>query len=213
MCCPSLQVVPDLHRAPSTYHARVRILCQPKAMYDSSRSSTARWLILAVTVMLSAYVVDATKSTTTPKPICNGTMDQVCYRYFEGVLTWQQAEQSCVVWGGHLSSIKSSAENSLARSFSNADCWIGFSDLAAEGSWTWTDGSMSNYLNWGKMQPDNCCGGENCGFLSGTGATTTHGLVFGTWADVDCSQRHIYGNGLGAAFVKGYLCSKPITGK
>lgn len=117
-----------------------------------------------------------------------------------------------MLWGGHLATITSRAQNELARSFSDADCWIGYSDQAAEGSWVWADGTATAYSNWGhtwyEQQPDNCCAGEDCAFLSGTGAESTHGLPSGTWGDVDCSQTWVYGNGLGAAFVKGYVCSR-----
>jgi brevican len=147
--------------------------------------------------------------------LCHGTLDQICYRYFQRVLTWQQAEDNCILWGGHLASIKSQAEISLARSFSNVDCWIGFSDQATEGAWVWSDNSTSVYTTWnqpgpGQSEPDNCCGGEDCAYLVGIGTATTIGAVFGSWGDADCSQQQWYGLGLGAAFVKGYLCSKPV---
>ena len=55
---------------------------------------------------------------------------------------WDSAEAGCAGLGGHLASILSAAENSYLGSVTNSKSfWIGASDAAAEGTWTWNDGS------------------------------------------------------------------------
>jgi hypothetical protein len=67
--------------------------------------------------------------------------------------------------------------------------WIGANDLIKEGKWTWiSDHSTINYTNWGKGEPNNYNGNEDCGVI--------HTRPVFTWNDVPCS--HAYG----------YICEK-----
>ena len=53
-----------------------------------------------------------------------------------------------------LASIHSSIENAaVAALCPNSDCWIGGSDEASEGTWTWSDGSDWNYDKWASGEP------------------------------------------------------------
>ena len=77
-------------------------------------------------------------------------------------LAWAAAQSQCVLHGGRLVSVYSATQNADVRAAVNAasfgdHVWLGGSDLASEGVWTWTDGGMfSNgstaingaYVNW-----------------------------------------------------------------
>jgi hypothetical protein len=64
-------------------------------------------------------------------------------------LNWTAAEASCVLQGGHLASVHSMAENSLVSSLCASDeCWIGFNDIANEGIWIFSDGSVANFSSF-----------------------------------------------------------------
>ena len=39
------------------------------------------------------------------------------------------------------------------RTFDTNYYWIGFNDLDEEGTWAWTDGSVSSYTNWYSGEP------------------------------------------------------------
>ena len=56
--------------------------------------------------------------------------------------TWQEAEDQCVEYGGHLASVTRREEIVAAE-----NCWIGLNGTQPEG-WRWTDGSTWNFANW-----------------------------------------------------------------
>ena len=79
--------------------------------------------------------------------------------------------------------------------------YIGATDQQNESNWGWIDGSAWESTFWGKNQPDNDGGKEDCGFIE-----------IGTWAgnpspgwlnDIPC-ERVRYG---------GYICSYTVKGK
>ncbi|XP_038054242.1 alpha-N-acetylgalactosamine-specific lectin-like [Patiria miniata] len=103
-----------------------------------------------------------------------------CYRFFGPPETWQSAEEYCREFftqngQGHLASIHSSGENDFLIQLwrtslvPNEDetlanhAWNGLSDLANEGSFTWSDGSGFYYNAWSSPQPDDYESGEDCG--------------------------------------------------
>ena len=69
--------------------------------------------------------------------------------------------------------------------------WIGFNDKASEGTWVWSDGSPTDYVNFQSGEP-NSGAAENCVFFySGHGDE---------WADVACSQE------------QGFVCKQAGSG-
>jgi hypothetical protein len=147
-------------------------------------------------------------------------IDSIIGRFWSESTTWSSAEARCLSWGGNLASISNEDENRFARTFSNLEFWIGYTDQLSEGSWLWADDSKSTYTNWHTInnQPDNCCSGENCAAMIGNGFAQTHlrevingpSVQAGYWIDVDCVQNTVYGFGLGKAPVQGFLCSRVI---
>ena len=93
-----------------------------------------------------------------------------CYKFFSSPQNWTDAKSTCTGFGGNLVIIDSAEENSFVKDLiwpaykkSWGGVWFGASDQEKEGAWKWMDGQDMKYtaFHWG--QPDNCCGGQNCG--------------------------------------------------
>ncbi|XP_038054241.1 alpha-N-acetylgalactosamine-specific lectin-like [Patiria miniata] len=125
-----------------------------------------------------------------------------CYRFFGPPKTWQSAEEHCREFftrngQGHLASVHSSGENNfLLQMWSSsllpkegivaAAIWIGHSDLANEGQFTWSDGTSFDYNGgWRTGQPNDSGQGEDCGSIYRT--TQQVG-----WNDGPCGSAHPY---------------------
>ncbi len=74
---------------------------------------------------------------------------------------WSTANQSAISNGGHLADISSSGENSFLASKISTYSWIGYNDVASEGSFVWSSGSQSTYTNWRSNEPSNSGGNED----------------------------------------------------
>ena len=131
------------------------------------------------------------------------TLPVKCYLVYDDTtmdkITWIEAEEFCNQFdSGHLVAIQSQAEQDhvLAligeSNFTDDTTWLGLNDLAAEGQFTWTDGSEYNYSAWAKNEPDNkggCWFGEcpeNCV------AIEDPLFGFGEWNDIDCEGENRY---------------------
>ena len=111
-----------------------------------------------------------------------------CYVSFDGEQTsFAEAQTACVAVTGHLVSITSEAEQTIAASVQNPaeNPWIGLADEIVEGSFGWVTGEALGYTNWSMSQPD---GGdpEDCVNFFDTTLSST-GLA-GTWNDTSCAN-------------------------
>ena len=79
-------------------------------------------------------------------------------------LNWNQAEDSCVAWGGHLASIHSKDTKILLNGTRNQDrfTWIGLSDTANDSVYLRTDETPYNYENFFPGEPNGGQGEESC---------------------------------------------------
>jgi hypothetical protein len=80
-----------------------------------------------------------------------------CYKVQPQALAWNAAETACVDEGGTLAVIGDDAENELVRGLAGSPdpWWLGASDVTAEGTFVWVDGSALGYTAWEAFQPDN----------------------------------------------------------
>ena len=81
----------------------------------------------------------------------------VCY--LKGAeMSWSDCQTSCEGMGASMVCIDSAETDSWVYSnvVGEADAgWIGLSDTAQEGVWTWVDGCDSTYTFWGNGEPNN----------------------------------------------------------
>ncbi|XP_071394456.1 galactose-specific lectin nattectin-like [Centroberyx affinis] len=95
-----------------------------------------------------------------------------CFLYVPKQMTWAQAENHCVLLGGHLASINSHSEAKAAwRMIKRITkrkrkwlpvTWLGGSDAKKEGVWLWSDGQPFNYRLWSRGNPDNKWKRQDC---------------------------------------------------
>ena len=116
-----------------------------------------------------------------------------CYYWSTDQNTWDAAERFCQKEGGHLASISSDAVRSyvLERMVSNQNdkIWLGGTDEEEEGAWSWSDCTPFDYTSWGRKQPNNRGGNEDCMEMIG-------GSYKGKWSDISCGVK------------RDFLCSK-----
>ena len=68
---------------------------------------------------------------------------------------WQQAQSNATAIGGTLAEVNSAGENAfLANLLTLQRAWIGLSDYAQEGNFTWSSGAPVDYTNWYPGQPN-----------------------------------------------------------
>ena len=121
------------------------------------------------------------------------------FAYEAEAVTWPAAEAACQASGGHLASIGSALDNFTVQGLvigSGSPAWTGGNDVAVEGVFAWSDGSMFAYSNWAPGQPDDDVG-------TGGGGDHVAMMPDGTWADFPPATD---------SYVAGYVCevAKPI---
>lgn len=81
--------------------------------------------------------------------------------------SWSAAQAEAVSLGGNLATIRSAAENqwifNTFAGFGGVDrnLWIGFNDVAVEGTFVWVSGEPVTYTNWAPGEPSNNLGGQS----------------------------------------------------
>ncbi|PIK53923.1 putative ladderlectin-like isoform X4 [Apostichopus japonicus] len=136
--------------------------------------------------------------------LTTGHFGSALFRFFNNPhLDWVSAERYCNQFG----TVHDGGEDQLAHLYQSIrnlktpllslweslrepstdrkECWMGYNEIAEEGSWVWTDQSPSKYEKWGSGQPNNSSGDQDCGALDTIGT----GRYFGAWDDGTCSVR------------------------
>ncbi|KAI6653670.1 Von Willebrand factor D and EGF domain-containing protein-like, partial [Oopsacas minuta] len=126
---------------------------------------------------------------------CDLIYDDFCYRLFEVStgINWLDAQSSCAVWGGDLTSITTERENNYLYTIipdTVSNCWIGLNDRSVEGTYTWTDGSAYGHTNWTGSEPS--ISNEDCVDIIRAGE--------GSWGTVDCETMR-----------NAFLCTRPSS--
>ena len=100
-------------------------------------------------------------------PGAHGAANTTFVRGPEG-LNYPEAEAFCTEIGATIASIRSAAENELARTAcGGSTCWIGLEEIGgnawtpkASQTWQWVDGSTATYTNWIGSEPNNHDGSD-----------------------------------------------------
>ena len=96
-------------------------------------------------------------------------------------INWLDAQSSCAIWGGDLTSITTERENNYLYTIipdTVSNCWIGLNDRDEEGTYTWIDGTELGYTNWTNIMSDNS--NSVCVQINNTGE--------GYWHSVNCKD-------------------------
>ncbi|XP_022093106.1 macrophage mannose receptor 1-like [Acanthaster planci] len=109
------------------------------------------------------------------------------YKFFGDRHTWDGAQSKCESYGGNLVSIHSKEESDFIfehMGYSEGRFWIGFTDKAKDGTFKWSDGTKTDYLNWRPGTPKDS-ENEDCAHVDP--------MYFGSqWSDVTCSKYYGY---------------------
>ncbi|HDZ42997.1 MAG TPA: hypothetical protein ENH80_03550 [Phycisphaerae bacterium] len=93
------------------------------------------------------------------------------YRLFNQGVTWARAKAICKSWGGHLITIDSDEENTVAFILAGGQLtFIGASDDEVEGDWRWVDGRPVTHANWAAGEPNNTDGYQHVALIGFGGA-------------------------------------------
>ena len=103
-------------------------------------------------------------------PGAHGTANATNATFVRGPegLNYPEAEAFCTEIGATIASIRSAAENELARTACGGfTCWIGLEEIGgnartpkASQTWRWVDGSTATYTNWIGSEPNNYEGND-----------------------------------------------------
>ncbi|XP_052061897.1 protein crumbs homolog 1-like [Mytilus californianus] len=81
------------------------------------------------------------------------------YMFVENAINWNNAQQDCLSRGGRLAEVYSQNVGAWLRRQASrrggSGWWVGASDLAQEGVWTWTSGNQVEYTDWAYREPNN----------------------------------------------------------
>ncbi|XP_071103799.1 macrophage mannose receptor 1-like isoform X2 [Haliotis cracherodii] len=117
-----------------------------------------------------------------------------CYQFNNIPLAWQASENMCKTRGGHLATINSyDVQSFISSELTKRDdvYWIGLTDVAHPGNYTWATGDKLLYTPWDKSH--NGSERSTC-----VGMRTT--LPTGLWQNLQCTV------------IKPYICQLPRQG-
>ncbi len=108
---------------------------------------------------------------------------------------WNEAQAACQAWyGSSLISLADKPEHNFLMSLTGQVVWVGYTDGAQEGAWTWLDGG-TEFTYFCNGQPDNWQSNEDCAaanFYSGNEGKK------GCFNDYSCTTK-----------LTEYICEKP----
>jgi tetratricopeptide (TPR) repeat protein len=83
--------------------------------------------------------------------------------------TWRGAYDACIALGGYLATIQDESENAFVFALTSEtdQTWLGASDDAQEGKWTWVTGEPWEYTNWDAGEPNAYSGANYLTFKFG----------------------------------------------
>ncbi|XP_077452948.1 ladderlectin-like [Stigmatopora argus] len=106
-------------------------------------------------------------------------LDCQCYKFKSTPANFIDAELDCINEDGNLASIPSMVANIVVQEILRAGWastgWIGLHDAIQNKDFIWTDGSFTDFRNFGVSEPDE------------SGPCVQMDMMTGEWGDVDCS--------------------------
>ncbi|KAG7325901.1 hypothetical protein KOW79_010826 [Hemibagrus wyckioides] len=115
----------------------------------------------------------------------NNTVQQ-CLRYFVTKrMGWNEARQECRSRGADLVIINSREEQESISQMVTGEAWIGLSDSAEEGKWTWVDNTNLTTGFWWQGEPNDYEQKEDCALIGSKFAQDK----ITTWADYPCEMK------------------------
>lgn len=121
-----------------------------------------------------------------------GDFGSFCYKEVFERKTWDNAHRTCKNLGGELFSVTNAYEQRFLENFTNIESWLGYRDKSRDGTWSWSDSSLSVFTNWDSSAKNDNGKGRDCVLLNSQE---------GKWKDASCAQTNEY------------LCKKTVDGK
>lgn len=128
------------------------------------------------------------------------------YERYDCIMTWEDAKEFCESRGGYLATITSAEEQKLIMDGLVSDPYrsqyfIGASDAAKEGTWTWVTGEPFAYNNWNQKVPEPSGGpSENDALIFATDELKNY--TPGDWLDI----ANLDVNGIHSTCNTGFIC-------
>jgi len=121
-----------------------------------------------------------------------------CFKLFEIMRDWHDAQSDCESEGGNLASPHSPDHRTFFNlefktdKWSTPHFWIGATDKKTEGEWVWTDGTPLDYTNWCDEEPNDATlytdySGEDCVHYD-----HDYDMGRGCWNDKRCNFGNFY---------------------
>ena len=152
---------------------------------------------ISILILLAAIYTASAQLPTPPKkppvgvPADAQLFNGKWYRIYIEKLPWNSARQRCTTLGGQLAVIPNEPTWVFIRKLADGqDLWLGATDVATEGLWTWIDGTPFKFKAWNRREPNNMAGKEHYLTTAGDG-----------WNDVQRS-----GQIWGRQYVLGFIC-------
>jgi|GEM_PF-3579185 len=98
------------------------------------------------------------------------TYGGISHLFCEDRVDWQTASDACTDLGGALATVADSAHNDFIATTADGlgwdtgaweMAWLGGTDAASEGTWTWISGFVWSYENWNAGEPNESGSGED----------------------------------------------------
>ena len=98
-------------------------------------------------------------------------------------INWLDAQSSCAIWGGDLTSITTERVNDYFNTLINSsvgNCWIGLNDRGVDGTYTWIDGTTYTQQSFLSIQSNS--ESNDCVEFDTAGSR---------WVSVDCDTTQV----------------------